>query len=77
LNIVDTALLRKGRLIAEYEFGKLEVTKGQRLSDHLGIDQRITRPMTLAEITNPEEIKYQATKVNVIGFRRMEEVNEN
>jgi hypothetical protein len=77
LNMVDTALLRKGRLIAEYEFGKLEVTKGQRLSDHLGLDQRITRPMTLAEITNPEEIEYQATKVNVIGFRRMEEVIEN
>jgi len=30
---VDSALLRKGRLIAKYEFKELEVAKAQALSD--------------------------------------------
>ncbi len=61
--------MRKGRLIAKYEFGKLSVGKAQKLSDHLGLKQVIKRPLTLAEITNPEEVEY-APQVNVIGFRR-------
>lgn len=70
LNMVDSALLRKGRLIAKYEFGKLSITKAQKLSDHLGLKQDISQPLTLAEITNPEETYYKAPKVQVIGFRR-------
>ncbi|MEO7312461.1 MAG: AAA family ATPase [Chitinophagaceae bacterium] len=77
LSMVDSALLRKGRLIAKYEFGKLNAAKAQALSDHLGMQQVITSPMTLAEITNPEETHYEAKKVSVIGFRRMEEMIEN
>lgn len=74
LNYIDQALLRKGRLIAKYEFGKLETTKAQALSEHLGMDTSIVKPMTLSEITNQhesgtEEVKPQA----VIGFRRMNE----
>lgn len=75
LSMVDFALMRKGRLIAKYEFGKLNVSKAQKLSDHLGFNQVITRPMTLAEITNPAELEY-APQVNVIGFRR-ETILEN
>lgn len=70
LNRVDDALLRKGRLIAKYEFGKLSVGKSRRLSAHLGLEQVIHQPMTLAEITNPEETNYKEPKVRVIGFRR-------
>lgn len=77
LNLVDSALTRKGRLIAKYEFGKLDVAKAQRLSDHLGIQQVIERPMTLAEITNPDDTIYQPEKVSVIGFRRVEEFMKN
>lgn len=77
LNLVDTALLRKGRLIAKYEFSKLDVEKAQRLNDHLGLMQKITRPMTLAEITNPDETCHPTEKVNVIGFRRVTELMEN
>lgn len=77
LNLIDNALLRKGRLIARYEFDKLDVAKAQRLSDHLGLQQNVVKPMTLAEITNPEEIVYQPAEVKVIGFRRIEEVMEN
>jgi hypothetical protein len=36
LSKVDSALMRKGRLIAKYEFKALEVAKAQQLSDKLG-----------------------------------------
>ncbi len=77
LHLVDAALMRKGRLIAEYEFGKLHIHKAQALSDHLGLKQEIKKPLTLAEITNPGEQESSVPKVSVIGFRRMEEIIEN
>lgn len=70
LTLVDSALLRKGRLIAKYEFGKLGVAKAQRLSDHLGQHKKIHVPMTLAEISNPDEVAVEQKATNVIGFRR-------
>lgn len=70
LGLVDNALLRKGRLIARYEFGKLSVDKGRTLSKHLGLSAVINKPMTLAEITNPDDINPEPVKTNVIGFRR-------
>jgi hypothetical protein len=73
ITMVDSALMRKGRLIARYEFGKLDIVKAQALSNHLGIDQVIEKPMTLAEITNPTEKEYEETdKIEVQGFRRKE-----
>lgn len=56
LGVVDQALLRKGRLIANYEFGKLEVENAKILSDKLGFShEHISMPMTLAEIYNQNE----------------------
>jgi len=75
LNLIDSALLRKGRLIAKYEFGKLDIQKARKLSEHLGVKQSIDKPMTLAEIANPDETHYHATQAHAIGFRR--EVIEN
>jgi hypothetical protein len=72
LTLVDSALMRKGRLIAKYEFGKLGVQKAQRLSDHLGFSNSITQPMTIAEIANPTEKEAVQPQVQVIGFRRQE-----
>ncbi|MEO6315975.1 MAG: AAA family ATPase [Chitinophagaceae bacterium] len=69
LSLIDSALLRKGRLIAKYEFGKLQTGKAKRLSEHLGLHQQIDKAMTLAEITNPDETHYQAPEVRSIGFR--------
>lgn len=69
LSLVDPALMRKGRLIARYEFGKLDEKKAQKLSDYLGLDQIINKPVTLAELTNPEEKNYYTPQVNTIGFR--------
>lgn len=75
LTFVDKALLRKGRLIAQYEFGKLSVEKAQRLSNHLGFEKIIDKPMTLAEISNPDGPGAQLEHTRVLGFRR--EVLEN
>lgn len=76
LSFVDSALMRKGRLIAKYEFGKLDIAKANKLSSHLGLTNTITKPMTLAEITNPDDNHYEAKQHTVIGFRR-EMVLEN
>lgn len=73
VSMVDAALMRKGRLIAKYEFGKLSVARAQRLSDHFGFDTAISKPMTIAEIANQHE-KEMKEKVEVIGFRRQEVV---
>ena len=70
LGLIDNALLRKGRLIARYEFGKLSVNKARKLNDYLGLTTAINEPMTLAEITNPDVINPKPIKTNMIGFRR-------
>lgn len=74
LAMVDAALMRQGRLIAKYEFGKLSVAKAQRLSSHFGFDTVITEPMTIAELASQHEVKYQPQQVQVAGFRRQEPV---
>ena len=50
---IDPALLRKGRLIANYEFNKLDIESAKTLSDKLGFGRdSVIEPMTLAEIYN-------------------------
>ena len=56
LTTIDPALLRKGRLIANYEFNKLDLESSKILSDKLGFGtENVTVPMTLAEIYNQGE----------------------
>jgi hypothetical protein len=74
LTMVDSALMRKGRLIAKYEFGKLGIDKAQRLSEYFGFDAVINQAMTIAEIANPQEKGQQIEKMEVIGFRRQAEL---
>jgi hypothetical protein len=58
---VDSALTRKGRLIAKYEFSELAVSKAQVLSEKLGFSSVIAAPMTLAAIYNQTEREFSAT----------------
>ncbi len=67
LQNIDTALLRKGRLIARYEFDKLSVEKAQKLSDHIGKGTVIEEPMTVSEVYNQEEKVFSKAKKK-IGF---------
>jgi ATP-dependent 26S proteasome regulatory subunit len=66
---IDTALLRKGRLIAEHKFDKLKVDDANKLIKHLGMDHIVTEDMTLTEIYNLQEVEYKAQDTKrKIGF---------
>ncbi len=70
LSKVDSALMRKGRLIAKYEFKELEVEKASNLSKKLGFNTEIKEPKPLTAIYNQEEKEFdQRKKSNPIGFR--------
>jgi hypothetical protein len=70
LSQVDSALLRKGRLIAKYEFLELELHKAQALSDKLGFSSKIDKPTTLTAIYNQDENDFQPVqRRNIIGFQ--------
>ncbi len=67
---IDSALMRKGRLIAKYEFKELEIEKAQQLSNKLGFNININKPMTLTSIYNQDERDFQQSrKNNPIGFQ--------
>jgi hypothetical protein len=68
---IDSALLRKGRLIAEHKFDKLNVDDTNILIKHLGMDNVVTEGMTLADIynINTEQFKTEIQK-GKIGFGR-------
>jgi hypothetical protein len=67
---IDSALMRKGRLIAKYEFKELDISKAQALSDKLGYQTRIMEPMTLSAIYNQEEREFANNRrIEGIGFK--------
>jgi SpoVK/Ycf46/Vps4 family AAA+-type ATPase len=66
---IDQALLRKGRLILEHKFDKLNVNDSNKLLDHLGKNYQTKEPMTLSEIYNIDEEFYKMEdKREKIGF---------
>ncbi len=67
---VDNALMRKGRLIAKYEFKELETEKAQLLSRKLGFTTSFNQPMTLTAIYNQDDKDFeQGKKRTPIGFK--------
>jgi energy-coupling factor transporter ATP-binding protein EcfA2 len=68
LSKIDKALLRKGRLIASYEFKELEIEKAQKLSDNLGRTNIISEPMVITDIYNQAEDTYNIESKVKIGF---------
>lgn len=67
---IDSALLRAGRLIAEYRFKELNIQKANDYLKSVGIEKTVDKPMTLAELTNLEKqlFKEQEVKKQKIGF---------
>ncbi len=67
---IDPALLRKGRLIARYEFKPLATIKTQHLLIEMKIPYSVEKELTLAEIFNIKEqhLDYIERKEN-IGFK--------
>lgn len=64
---IDSALLRKGRLIARYEFRKLEEDRVLKLAKKLGCE--VNGSLTLADIYNSEEKSF-TQKSKSIGFNK-------
>jgi hypothetical protein len=68
---IDSALLRKGRLIAEHKFDALPVDDANALLKHLGKEENATKPMTLTEIYNVDEEEFKSEDEKPkIGFGR-------
>jgi len=65
---VDSALTRKGRLIAKYEFSELETPKAQALSNKLGFSSVVASPMTLSAVYNQHETDFSTPPRRKIGF---------
>ncbi len=60
---IDKALLRKGRLLAMYDFQELEIEKAKLLMQKLnGNHQEVTKPMALAEIYHLKQSSFEFKK---------------
>jgi hypothetical protein len=67
---VDSALMRKGRLIAKYEFKELEPEKANSLSVKLGFGAKFSKPASLTAIYNQDEFDFQQHKrQHTMGFK--------
>lgn len=66
--LIDKALLRKGRLIADHEFKELPIENVKKLFKALKIDKEATKEMTLSEIYNHDDLEVEITKPRKIGF---------
>lgn len=58
---IDHALLRHGRLIAEYQFGALTVDKANAYLASVGKGITVDQPMTLANVSNIDETEYKSS----------------
>ncbi|UYZ61681.1 ATP-binding protein [Hymenobacter weizhouensis] len=68
---IDSALLRKGRLIAAYHFQPLAQDKAQALATSLGQTEPVTSPLALADIYNRDAPRFDSSAVSTrIGFSR-------
>ena len=66
---IDSALLRKGRLVSKYEFGKLSARKSSILLTRVrGKETIVDEPMSLADIYNYEDDSYEESNKKPIGF---------
>jgi ATP-dependent 26S proteasome regulatory subunit len=68
---IDKALLRKGRLIAEWKFDALSVEDSNKLLKSIGRGDVSDKPLTLTEIYNmDEEVNVVQEDRRTIGFGR-------
>lgn len=65
---IDSALVRKGRLILEHHFGPLSEEAANRVLERTGSERRASGPMTLAEIYNPDDNYHREKEERKVGF---------
>lgn len=62
---IDSALQRKGRIIAQYEFEELSKDRAQKLSDKLGFNSIITKDTLLTDVFNQNEKSFKEDKYKI------------
>ncbi len=67
LSKIDTALLRKGRMIAMYEFKPLNIEKTNKLLATVGAENS-DKELTISDIFNINKKEFNNIKQNRIGF---------
>ena len=66
---IDDAILRKGRLLARYEFKELEINKAKVLAKKIGKNEnKVDHPMTVSEIYNLDDQSFENIQVRKVGF---------
>lgn len=65
---IDSALLRKGRLLFEHEFTKLSPEKCRKIWNKLNIEQKTDVPLSLAEVFHQETNYHEVKPVKRLGF---------
>jgi len=65
---IDDALMRKGRLIAEYKFTALDIKNVKKIFKKLNIKENPKSPMLLSDIYNYNKKDYKLTQ-KTIGFK--------
>lgn len=68
LTNIDKAIMRKGRLKLKYEFKPLCKEKVAKIFEKRGLDPKLAKDMTLAEIYNFEEDNGANNKRKKVGF---------
>jgi hypothetical protein len=68
--LIDRALLRKGRLIAKVDFSSLPVEKANKFLENRGITTKVTVPTSLADLYNTEEEGVEIKGKTVVGFKQ-------
>ena len=70
LSAIDPALLRKGRLIARYEFRALEPEKATNLSLQLGFKTTYNVPTSLTDVFNQNETDFSTSDDRIRFFKQ-------
>jgi DNA replication protein DnaC len=65
---IDSALVRKGRLMMEHHFGALSEEDANRIFASMESERRASGPMTLAEIYNMEDNHHEKKEKRKVGF---------
>lgn len=67
--LIDRALLRKGRLIAKVDFKELPVEKANKFLENRKISKRVNVPTSLADLYNIEDEGVDIKQKRQIGFK--------
>ncbi len=65
---IDSALVRKGRLLFEHCFKALSAEDANRVLESMGSSRRTDSPMTLAEIYNDDDNFHEEEEKRKVGF---------